>query len=282
MVLKKKQVTLPLTKGKIIVFRCDALGLNYSYRPKGQVKFFHRFCRILNPEKNCPEFEANFEARTWRCFPGFWISHPLGKKRKRYGSQRKTSKTSYICIHPSKLNISSWCYDVEVVWWSLRFVWGSLPFVLQALRIIDGPEEPQGKRNNVMGVPLTKTDIRRKDNQEQLMIKNYCNKFSIIFSLFNLVSMGLLKTKHQCCCRSEVHTRYPGLGFQVQVQFHLVETFTDFHRLLLRFWIWGILEYACCGRRHTGLGLGCTRSYFDRVWILDFETRQATKSLIVL
>ena len=29
------QVTLPLTKGKIIVFRCDALGLNYSYRPKG-------------------------------------------------------------------------------------------------------------------------------------------------------------------------------------------------------------------------------------------------------
>ena len=28
-------MTLPLTKGKIIVFRCDALGLNYSYRPKG-------------------------------------------------------------------------------------------------------------------------------------------------------------------------------------------------------------------------------------------------------
>ena len=31
----ESEVTLPLSKNKLIVFRCDALGLNYSYRPKG-------------------------------------------------------------------------------------------------------------------------------------------------------------------------------------------------------------------------------------------------------
>eukprot|EP00913_Durusdinium_trenchii_P032275 g30220.t1 len=30
------EVTIPLTKSKVVVFRCDALGLNYSYRPKGR------------------------------------------------------------------------------------------------------------------------------------------------------------------------------------------------------------------------------------------------------
>lgn len=89
------EVTLPLTKGKIIVFRCDALGLNYSYRPKGK-----------------------------------------------------------------NLSVMSWVLDIPSTWKEKE----------EALRIIDGPAEPEGKRNNIMGV----------------------------------------------------HTRYPGLGFQVQAYWNML------------------------------------------------------------
>eukprot|EP00438_Fugacium_kawagutii_P008910 Skav215718 [mRNA] locus=scaffold2573:548558:565726:- [translate_table: standard] len=96
------EVTLPLTKGKIVVFRCDALGLNYSYRPKGK-----------------------------------------------------------------NLAVLSWVLDIPSTWKEKE----------EALRIIDGPAEPEGKRNNIMGV----------------------------------------------------HTRYPGLGFQVQVKVPLQRWDTEIY-----------------------------------------------------
>eukprot|EP00439_Symbiodinium_sp_Y106_P069397 s1303_g11.t3 len=71
------EVTLPLSKNKLIVFRCDALGLNYSYRPKGK-----------------------------------------------------------------HMALQSWVLDVPSAWKDKE----------EALRILDGPEEPEGRRNNVMGV----------------------------------------------------------------------------------------------------------------------------------
>lgn len=71
------EVTLPLSKNKLIVFRCDALGLNYSYRPKGK-----------------------------------------------------------------HMALQSWVLDVPSEWKDKE----------EALRILDGPEEPEGRRNNVMGV----------------------------------------------------------------------------------------------------------------------------------
>ena len=59
------------------------------------------------------------------------------------------------------LAVLSWVLDIPSTWKEKE----------EALRIIDGPDEPQGRRNNVMGL----------------------------------------------------HTRYPGLGFQVQVPFPLKE-----------------------------------------------------------
>ncbi|CAJ1327146.1 unnamed protein product [Effrenium voratum] len=94
------EVTLPLSKGKLVVFRCDALGLSYSYRPKGK-----------------------------------------------------------------NLAILSWVLDIPSTWKEKE----------EALRIIDGPDEPQGRRNNVMGV----------------------------------------------------HTRYPGLGFQVQAFWNMLVAGSD-------------------------------------------------------
>eukprot|EP00931_Biecheleriopsis_adriatica_P004708 TRINITY_DN106338_c0_g1_i1.p1 TRINITY_DN106338_c0_g1~~TRINITY_DN106338_c0_g1_i1.p1 ORF type:complete len:823 (-),score=151.99 TRINITY_DN106338_c0_g1_i1:92-2560(-) len=71
------EVTIPLSKNKIVVFRCDAMGLNYSYRPTGK----------------------NIALQSWL------VDVPAAMKEKE-----------------------------------------------DSLRIIDGPEEPQGRRNNIMGV----------------------------------------------------------------------------------------------------------------------------------
>ena len=42
-------MTLPLSKNKLVVFRCDALGLNYSYQPKGQASVCLAFAGLLSP-----------------------------------------------------------------------------------------------------------------------------------------------------------------------------------------------------------------------------------------
>eukprot|EP00440_Ansanella_granifera_P018190 gb/GFBE01019755.1/.p1 GENE.gb/GFBE01019755.1/~~gb/GFBE01019755.1/.p1 ORF type:complete len:824 (+),score=200.14 gb/GFBE01019755.1/:1-2472(+) len=71
------EATIPLSKNKIVVFRCDSLGLNYSYRPQGK-----------------------------------------------------------------NIAVQSWIVDVPA----------AMKEKEEALRIIDGPEEPGGTRNNIMGV----------------------------------------------------------------------------------------------------------------------------------
>lgn len=71
------EATIPLSKNKIVVFRCDAMGLNYAYKPVGK-----------------------------------------------------------------HLAVQAWVLDMPAGFRERE----------EALRIIDGPQEPEGKRNNVMGV----------------------------------------------------------------------------------------------------------------------------------
>ncbi|CAE8610975.1 unnamed protein product [Polarella glacialis] len=71
------EATIPLSKNKIVVFRCDSMGMNYCYRPAGK----------------------NLALQAWV------LDTPTAMKEKE-----------------------------------------------EALRIIDGPEEPAGRRNNIMSV----------------------------------------------------------------------------------------------------------------------------------
>lgn len=123
--------------------RCVRSELQLPTQRPGEV--FPSILPILKREKNAEKLKQILRQELGGAFLDF--GYPIHLERKGRGTESKKN-----IIHPSKLNTISWCWVCLV---RLDKFW-SLP-VFQALRIIDGPEEPQGKRNNVMGVPLTKT-----------------------------------------------------------------------------------------------------------------------------